>query len=90
VSFLTVQSVFAAVALVIAVVALLRARRVGRRLDQVVESYWELRYEYGQLRAQVDRLQGKAPDEPAGSTAFIPLASLRSPEGVADAKAASK
>jgi hypothetical protein len=87
---LALTSVFAAVALLIAVAALARARRIGRRLDQVVESYWELRYEYGQLRAHVDRLQGKAPDEPAGSTAFIPLTSLRSPEAVEGSKATSK
>jgi hypothetical protein len=87
---LTLQSVFTVVALLIAFAALLRARRVGRRLDQMVESYWELRYEYGQLRAQVDRLQGKGPEEPAGSTAFIPLSRLRSPEADGEPKAASK
>jgi hypothetical protein len=76
--------------MLIAVAALRRARRLGRRLDQVVESYWELRYEYGQLRAQLDRVQGKPAEEPAGSTAFIPLSRLRSPEPVEDAKAASK
>jgi hypothetical protein len=68
----------------------LRARRIGRRLDQVVESYWELRYEYGQLRAHVERLQGKAPEEPAGSTAFIPLTRLRSAEPVDRSKATTK
>ena len=68
--------------MVIAVAALLRARRIARRLEKVVESYWELRYEYGQLRAQIDKLQGR-PDDPVasgGTTAFVPLSSLRSPE----------
>jgi hypothetical protein len=87
---LAVQLVVAAVALLIAVAALARARRIGRRLDQVVESYWELRYEFGQLRAHVDRLQGKAPEEPGGSTAFIPLSRLRSPDRVEGAKADPK
>ena len=73
--------------MLIAVAALLRARRIGRRLDQVVEAYWELRYEHGQLRAQIDRLQGKTPEEPAGSTAFIPLSRLRSPDSVDGVKA---
>jgi hypothetical protein len=67
-------------AVVIAVVALLRARRVARRLEKVVESYWELRYEYGQLRAQIDKLHGR-PEDPiaSGTTAFVPLSRLRSP-----------
>ena len=74
-----------AVAILLAVAALLRARRVARRLDQVVESYWELRYEHGQLRAQVERLQGPPsfdpsqakPAESSGTTAFVPLSSIR-------------
>ena len=79
---MTVQSILAAVAVVIAVAALLRARRVARRLEKVVESYWELRYEYGQLRAQIDKLQGR-PEDPvaSGTTAFVPLSRLRSAEG---------
>jgi hypothetical protein len=78
---LTVQSVLAAAAAVIAIAALLRARRVGRRLEQVVESYWELRYEYGQLRAQLDKLHGRSEDPASGTTAFVPLANLRSSGG---------
>jgi hypothetical protein len=80
---LTVLIVLTAAAILIAVGALLRARRVAKRLDQLVESYWELRYEYGQLRADVDKLQGK-PDAPPASvpraaepTAFVPLSSIR-------------
>jgi hypothetical protein len=78
VSFLTVLAIFTLVAVVIAVAALARARRIGRRLDQLVESYWELRYEHGQLRAQIDQLQGKAnPAAPTGTTAFVPLSSIK-------------
>jgi hypothetical protein len=70
--------VFIAAAIVIAVVALLRARRIARRLDQIVESYWELRYENGQLRARLDKLQGTSDDSPpSGATAFVPLSRLR-------------
>ena len=81
---MTAQSVLTAVAIVIAIVALLRARRIARRLEKVVESYWELRYDYGQLRAQMDKLQGR-PDDPiaSASTAFVPLSRLRSPENAA-------
>jgi hypothetical protein len=75
---LLILAVFTLVAVVIAVAALARTRRIGRRLDQVVESYWELRYEHGQLRAQIDQLQGKAdPPAPSGTTAFVPLSSIK-------------
>jgi len=61
----------------------MRARRVAKRLEKLTESYWELRYEHGQLRARVARLEplpddGAAPEKPrqAGAPAFIPLSSL--------------
>ena len=85
---MNVELIVAVAALLVAAAALQRGRRIGRRLDQIVESYWELRYEHGQLRAQLDRLQGK-PEEPAGPAAFIPLSRLRSPESEGT-KAASK
>ena len=76
---LTVATLFAAVA------AWTKARRLARRLERLTESYWELRYEHGQLRARVNRLDpedSRAPGatEPArdaGTTAFVPLSSLR-------------
>jgi hypothetical protein len=75
---LIILAVFTLLAVVIAVAALARTRRIGRRLDQLVESYWELRYEHGQLRAQIDQLQGKGgPSAPSGSTAFVPLSSIK-------------
>lgn len=75
-------------ALLLAVVAVLRARRTARRLERLTESYWELRYENGQLRARVARLEpadpaaGGAPNQaPAGkpdaTTHFVPLSSLK-------------
>jgi hypothetical protein len=71
----------AGVALLIALWALTKARRAARRLDQLQQSYWDLRYEHGRLRAQVKRLD---PDEvepapPAAdpATTFIPLSSLK-------------
>ena len=69
--------------------ALARLRRVSRRLDRLTESYWELKYDHGQLRARVARLDpeaaGPAADTPpapskaatSGSTAFVPLSSLK-------------
>jgi hypothetical protein len=66
--------------LVLAVVALLVARRQTKRLERLTESYWDLRYEHGQLRARVTRLepeqQAAAAEEPP-ATNFIPLSSLK-------------
>jgi len=71
-------------AVLVAVAALVRARRVSKRLHRLTESYWELRYEHGQLRARVNRLDPETPPvDPApaaprgGTTAFVPLSSLR-------------
>ena len=66
-----------------AFLALFRARQLSRRLERLSESYWELRYDYGQLRARVSRLEGEpnaeaaTPSPTAGSTAFVPLSSLK-------------
>jgi hypothetical protein len=74
------------VALAVAGFALVKARRVAVRLERLSESYWELRYEYGQLASRVARLEapdGAAAAEPAtagprpGTTAFVPLSSLK-------------
>jgi hypothetical protein len=73
------------VALAVALVALSSARRLRRRLEQLQQSYWDLRYEHGRLKAQVKRID---PDEQPGtenpeaapaaaSTTFIPLSSLK-------------
>ena len=76
-------SLLAAIALLIAVWALTKARRATRRLDQLQQSYWDLRYEHGRLRAQVKRLdpeEAEATAEPAApdpATTFIPLSSLK-------------
>ena len=78
---LTFHWLLTGAALVLAGAALLAARRQSKRLERLTESYWELRYEHGQLRARVNRLdpdqQGPAaaPDQPAAN--FIPLSSLK-------------
>ena len=68
-------------ALVIAGAALFVARRQSKRLERLTESYWELRYEHGQLRARVNRIDPEqqtaaAAAEPPASN-FIPLSSLK-------------
>jgi HAMP domain-containing protein len=67
-------------ALVVAAAALFTARRQNKRLERLTESYWELRYDHGQLRARVNRLDPEqqaaaAPEPPANN--FIPLSSLK-------------
>ena len=43
-------------AVLAALAAFVKARRVSKRLDRLTESYWELRYEHGQLRARFARV----------------------------------
>jgi hypothetical protein len=80
---LTLHWLVAAVALGIAVIAWAKVRRLAKRLERLAESYWELRYEHGQLRARLNRLDPEPPASagepapPAGATAFVPLSSLK-------------
>jgi hypothetical protein len=80
---LTLLGLVAGAALLVALAALAKARRLAARLERLTESYWELRYEHGQLRARVNRLD---PDQaavaseasaPAAATHFVPLSSLK-------------
>jgi hypothetical protein len=68
------------VAFVVALIAFERGRRLSKRLKRLTESYWDLRYELGQLQARVGRLepaeQTAEPQTPSPS-AFIPLSSLK-------------
>ena len=65
----------------VAVVAVERARRLSRRLERLKESYWDLRYELGQLQARVTRLEAERPDQvpapPPAANNFVPLSSLK-------------
>ena len=77
-------------AVLVALVALVKARRATRRLERLTETYWELRYDHGQLRARVAKLdpennnvdnletpgEAGAPAKPRGTT-FVPLSSLK-------------
>jgi hypothetical protein len=83
---LTLQLLLTVAAVVVAVTALAKARRLAKRLERLTESYWELRYEHGQLRARVNRLDpdptaaapgADAPAGTSGATHFVPLSTLR-------------
>ena len=84
---LTLHWLLTVVAILVAAVALVRARRANKRLERLTETYWELRYDHGQLRARLDRLDpqtsaspptphGEPPDKP-GNVNFVPLSSLK-------------
>jgi hypothetical protein len=81
---LTFPYVLSGAALLLAAATLLKWRQTARRLERLAESYWELRYDYGQLRARLDRLEGTGSGDAAApgtstpaSTSFIPLSSLK-------------
>ena len=74
----------AGASLIIALVAWGQARRSAKRLAQISEMYWELKYQQGEFRMQVQRLSGEAPLESYPTSApeqpgdgFVPLSSLR-------------
>jgi hypothetical protein len=77
-----VQWVVSGVALIVAALAWVRSRTLNRKQDQLTQQYWELRYQHGQLKARVDRLdpdtQAAAEPPAAGpGQTFIPLSSLK-------------
>lgn len=75
--------ILAAVGLLLALAALVRAARIARKLEALNHSYWELRYDFTRLRSQVARLdpESETRDEspaPSGQTvAFVPLSSIK-------------
>ena len=82
---LTFPTIVAVLTILVAIAALWRARAAMRRFERLSESYWELRYEHGQLQARVNRLDPEetqrsnapVPDPRAGTVAFVPLSSLK-------------
>jgi hypothetical protein len=65
----------------LALAALAVARRAARRLAQLTEQYWELKYEHGELKARVKAI-APTPDEvaaaqPAVPQTFVPLSSVK-------------
>jgi hypothetical protein len=77
----------AAVSLLAALIAWRKARATEKRVEQLSHMYWELKYQHGELRGQVQRLappdqsrrDSAEPDAaPARPTdGFIPLSSLK-------------
>jgi hypothetical protein len=82
---MTAPAVLLAVAgacILLALLALRRARRTARRLEELTQSYWQLRYEVEELRLQLQGRQVQSavidrPSRPPTGDAFVPLASLK-------------
>jgi hypothetical protein len=71
----------AATGWLLALAALAVARRVSRRLAQLTEQYWELKYEHGELKARVKAIaptpEEVAAAQPAVKQTFVPLSSIK-------------
>ena len=79
----------AVVGVLVACAAWARAGKTARKLEALNQSYWELRYEIGQLKVRINRLEsaaGLSEPEPEASvaapqampkTSFVPLSSLK-------------
>ncbi len=83
---MTLLWLIAGASLVVALVAWGQARRTARRLAQLSEMYWELKYQHGELRVRMQRLSGEAPPTPPPprtsapeqpADGFVPLNSLK-------------
>jgi methionine salvage enolase-phosphatase E1 len=64
----------ASFSLVVALVALALVRRQSRKLEQLTEMYWQLRYDHGELKSAVTP---DAPPPPPPISGFVPLGSLK-------------
>lgn len=66
--------VVAALALIIALASWVQARRTARRLAEVTQMYWQLKFDHGELKAKVDPSQ---PPPPEPKSTFVPLTQLK-------------
>jgi hypothetical protein len=83
-----VLGIVAGVALLVAAIALMLARRSLRKLEALTQSYWELRYDFTRLRSQVARIDPEqpvdppaAPQPPSQGVTFVPLSSMKKKNG---------
>jgi hypothetical protein len=66
--------IVAVLALLVAIAAWLHSRHTARKLAEVTYLYWQLKSDYGELKAKVDPPQ---PKTPAPQQAFVPLSSIK-------------
>ena len=80
---MSVLWVVTVLSLLLALAAWMKARRTARRLEQLTQMYWELKYQHGELRVHVQRLSGDGPPPETPQAprppveAFVPLTSLK-------------
>jgi len=61
-------------ALGLALAALAHSRRNARRLADLTQMYWQLKFDHGELKAKVDPHE---PVTPAPKATFVPLSSIK-------------
>jgi hypothetical protein len=66
--------IVAIAALVFALISLAIARHTARRLAEVTHMYWQLKSDYGELKAKVDP---RAPVPPEPKATFVPLSAIK-------------
>ena len=81
---MTLLWLVAGASLLVALIALNQARRTAKRLEQLSQNYWELKYQNGELRVQLQQITGQstkdqapAPTSAQGRDSFVPLSSLK-------------
>lgn len=70
----------AGASLVVSLVAIRGLRRVARRQEELSQLYWELRYQQGELRAQLhadEPRPGAVAAPPPAAEAFVPLSAVK-------------
>ena len=68
------STVLAVIAGLVALAAFVQARRAARRVTQLTEMYWQLKYDHGELKATVAPPE---PPAPAPTSAFVPLQAVK-------------
>lgn len=71
--------------LLVALAALSQARRASARLERLSQMYWELKYQNGEFRGQLERMAGGAvpPQAPQNAPGrppvdgFVPITSIK-------------
>ena len=81
---MTLQWFVTGASLLVALIALNQARRTAKRLEQLSQNYWELKYMNGELRVKLQQLTGESAPQPTGTPtaaqgrdSFVPLSSLK-------------
>ena len=81
---MTLQWFVTGASLLIALIAFTQARRTAKRIEQLSQNYWELKYLNGELRAKLQQLIGESapqqtttPTAAQGRDSFVPLSSLK-------------